>query len=119
MSGTLSMNAKERKTLTILQQHLGGTVTAQEAAAELAITELQFYRIKRRFHEEGDAGLVHRACGRPSNFSYAPMVRNTVLDLYRRKYPDYWPTYFAERLEVKDGYVIEHETLRRWCEERD
>ena len=116
MSGTLTMSEKERITLTILQQHLGGILTTAEAAEELTISVRQFYRIKRRFLEEGDEGLLHRARGRPSNFSFDPVVKNAVLDLYRRKYADYGPTLFAERLEFNEGYVIDHETIRRWLQ---
>ncbi|MBE0645750.1 MAG: helix-turn-helix domain-containing protein, partial [Bacteroidetes bacterium] len=53
MTGTLTMSATERKTLLIVQQHIGGYLTAQEAARELSISERQFYRIKRRYLDEG------------------------------------------------------------------
>ncbi len=114
MVGTLTMNAKERKTLCILQQHCGGSLTVLEAIEELAISERQFYRIKARFLLEGDAGLVHRARGNGSNRGYCAAIREEVLELYRRKYGDYGPTLFAERLEVNEGFVMDHETLRRW-----
>lgn len=114
MPGTLTMNAKERHTLSILHQHLGKLLTVTEAAETLSVSERQFYRIKARFLRAGDAGLVHRGRGQPSNFGFSLSVREEVLDLYRRKYGDYGPTLFAERLEINEGYVIDHETLRRW-----
>lgn len=116
MTGTLMMNAKERKTLSILQQHLGKLLTAQEGAEELGITERHFYRLKVRYAIEGDAGLVHRARGSGSNRGYRLSIREEVLALHRRKYGDYGPTLFAERLEINDGYLIDHETLRRWLQ---
>lgn len=119
MKGTLTMNAKERKIMSILQQHLGQILTIQEAAAEARLSERQFYRIKARFLIEGDAGLVHRARGSGSNRGYAPAIREEVLELHSRKYGDYGPTLFAERLEVNEGYVIDHETLRRWLRAAD
>ncbi|MFZ1731643.1 MAG: helix-turn-helix domain-containing protein [Bacteroidota bacterium] len=76
----------------------------------------EFYRIKARFVADGDAGLLHLARGRPSNFGFSPRVKQEVLDLYRRKYADYGPTLFAERMERNEGYCIEHETLRRWLQ---
>lgn len=114
MKGTLTMNAKERKLLSILHQHAGKILTVMEAAEEAGLSERQFYRIKARFLIEGDAGLVHRARGPGSNRGYDPAIREEVLELHRRKYGDYGPTLFAERLEVNDGYDIDHETLRRW-----
>jgi transposase len=108
------MNAKERKVLSILQQHLGGHLTVEEASALASLSERQFYRIKARYHREGDAGLVHRGRGKFSNFAYHPSVRDEVIALYRTTYGDYGPTLFAERLEINEGYVIDHDTLRRW-----
>ena len=114
MKGTLTMNAKERKLLSILHQHAGKILTVMEAGEEDGLSERQFYRIKARCSIEGDAGLVHRARGPRSNRGYDPAIREEVLELHRRKYGDYGPTLFAERLEVNEGYVIDHETLRRW-----
>jgi transposase len=108
------MNAHERTTLSILQQHLGNLLTVAEASALAGLSERQFYRLKARYKREGDAGLVHRGRGKRSNFAYSTVVREEVLDLYRRQYGDYGPTLFAERLEENEGYVIDHETLRRW-----
>lgn len=114
MKGTLTMTAKERKMLSILHQHIGKILTVAESAEELGISERHFYRLKIRFLIEGDAGLVHRARGPGSNRGYHPSIREEVLELHRRKYGDYGPTLFADRLEVNEGYVIDHETLRRW-----
>lgn len=58
--------------------------------------------------------MVHRARGPSSNRGYDPTIREEVLELHRRRYGDYGPTLFAQRLEVNERYVIDHETLRHW-----
>ncbi|MBE0643391.1 MAG: helix-turn-helix domain-containing protein [Bacteroidetes bacterium] len=75
MKGTLTMSTIERKRISILQQHRGELLTAEEAAAELEISVRQFYWIKARFVTEGDTALLHRARGRPSNFGFSPRIK--------------------------------------------
>jgi hypothetical protein len=75
MSGRLTMSEKERITLTVLHEHLCGILTAAEAAEKLTISVRQFYRIKCRFLEEGDEGLLHRA---RKHRSRRPVVRRSV-----------------------------------------
>jgi hypothetical protein len=62
MKGTPTMNAKERKLLSILHQHAAKILTFVEAAEEADLSERQFYRIKARFPIEGvaDPGIERR-----------------------------------------------------------
>ena len=64
--------------------------------------------------KEGDKGLIHRNRGRPSNRRKAPEVKEMALALYREQYWDFGPTLAAEKLVERDGYEVNHETLRRW-----
>jgi hypothetical protein len=41
-------------------------------------------------------------------------LREIVLALYREQYWDFGPTLAAEKLVERDGYEVDHETLRRW-----
>jgi len=38
----------------------------------------------------------------------------SVLALYREQYWDFRPTLAAEKLVERDGYEVDHETLRQW-----
>jgi hypothetical protein len=69
----------------------------------------------KRFSTEGDAGLVHRRRGQPSNRRYPAAFRDQVLRRYRERYKehDVGPTLAAEKM-AEEGLRVDHETLRRW-----
>jgi hypothetical protein len=41
-------------------------------------------------------------------------VKESVLALYRERYWDFGPTLASEKLFEREGYQVDHETLRRW-----
>ena len=68
-----------------------------------------------RVRQEGDAGLVHRGRGKPSNRRIAEAVKAKILRLYtRRWYGDFGPTLAAEKLAERQGLQVHAETLRTW-----
>jgi hypothetical protein len=71
-------------------------------------------RLLVRYRAEGDAGLVHRARGRPSNRRYPDALRDRVLARVAETYRDFGPTLAAEKLAERDGLVVSRETLRQW-----
>ncbi|MDP2949662.1 MAG: integrase, partial [Chloroflexota bacterium] len=58
-------------------------------------------------------GLVHQSRGRRSNRQTDPDVRQAILQRYDEVYDGFGPTLAVEKL-APEGYVIDHETLRRW-----
>lgn len=66
-----------------------------------------------RYLAEGDGGLVHKSRGRRSNRSTGEGLRQAVVQRYEEVYEGFGPTFAAEKL-AKDGYKVDHETLRRW-----
>jgi hypothetical protein len=63
--------------------------------------------------EGGDAALVHGLRGQPSNHRKDAKLRRRVLQLYRKDYPDFGPTFAAEKLGER-GLEVSPDTLRRW-----
>ena len=57
--------------------------------------------------------MVHRSRGRPSNRRKDPAIREAVIKRYQELYEGFGPTLACEKLE-KEGYQLDHETLRRW-----
>jgi hypothetical protein len=51
--------------------------------------------------------------GRPSNHRKAAKLRRRALLLYRKDYPDFGPTFAAEKLAER-GLEVSPDTLRRW-----
>jgi len=112
--GALAMSQKERSRLVVMSRVREQTMTIREASEMVGVSYRQCRRIYKRYVKEGDKGLVHRNRGRPSNRRKAPGVKEIALALYREQYWDFGPTLAAEKLVERDGYEVNHETLRRW-----
>jgi transposase len=114
MRGRLQMSERERRRLGPLLRVIGGEITLAAAALQMQISYRQARRVLERYRQEGDAGLVHRACGRASPRRKDPAFRECVLELVRTKYADFGPTHASEKLAERDGKAVNRETLRRW-----
>lgn len=112
--GALAMSQKERSRLIMMTRVRDKAMTIKEASEVMGVSYRQSRRIYRRYLEEGDRGLIHRNRGRSSNRGKDYKVKEAVLCLYREQYPDFGPTLAAEKLMERDGYEVDHETLRRW-----
>lgn len=114
MESTLTMSYRETERLKVMSRVEHDELTVAEAAESVQISERQMYRILSRYREEGDAGVLHRLRGRPSNVAYGVSVRKQVLRLYRERYGDYGPTLFAEKLDAYHDIHLSRQTLMRW-----
>jgi transposase len=112
--GPLAMSQKERMRLVMMNRVEEKAMTIKEAAEVMGIGYRQGRRIYRRYVTEGDKGLIHRNRGKPSNRRKPCESKEMVLALYREQYWDFGPTLAAEKLVERDGYEVDHETLRRW-----
>ena len=63
---------------------------------------------------DGDAGLVHRGRGKPSNRRMPEKVQAKVLRLYETRYGDFGPTLAVEQLAARHGITLSDETVRLW-----
>jgi len=112
--GLLAMSQKERCRLFVISRVREKTMTIKEASEVMGVSYRQGRRIHKRYKNEGDKGLIHRSRGRPSNRRKPSELKEIVLALYREQYWDFGPTLAAEKLVDRDGYEVNHETLRRW-----
>ena len=108
------MSRKERDRLKVVAALAEGRLTQIEAARRVRLCERHMRRILRRYEAEGDAGLVHRARGRPSNRRLAEILRRRVMAQVAATYRDFGPTLAAEKLQERDGLAVSRETLRQW-----
>ncbi|MGQ9854626.1 MAG: ISNCY family transposase [Candidatus Oleimicrobiaceae bacterium] len=107
------MSEKERLRKGVFEVVRAGAWSLVEAAEHLNMSYRQCKRSYKRYLAEGDAGLVHRSRGRPSNRRKDDALREAVLQRYEERYEGFGPTLAAEKL-AEDGYEVDHETLRRW-----
>ena len=110
----LTMSAKERDRLPVMRAVISGQITQKEAAEQLDLSPRQVRRIVKRYRTRGDAGLVHKSRGRPSNRRIDPEVKERVLELVEEHYRDFGPTLAAETLAGRHGLEFSKETVRKW-----
>jgi transposase len=112
------MTGKELRRVHVIRQVLEKKLTQVKAATVLGLTPRQVRRLIGRVRQDGDAGLVHRARGKPSNRRIAEPVKAKILRVYETRYGDFGPTLAAEKLAERHGITLSDETLRRWLRER-
>jgi len=108
------MSGKELRRLHVIRQAMDQKLTQRQAGEVLGLTDRQVRRLIERLREEGEAGLAHRARGKPSNRRHAPQLKARVLKLYARDYGDFGPTLAAEKLRERHRITLSAETLRLW-----
>ena len=109
----IEMSQRERDRLKVLHGVKEGQYTQAKAAQLLGLTVRQVRRLQERLDEHGDAGLVHRLRGRPSNRRLDAKLRQRVLREYGQRYADFGPTFACEKL-AELGLDVLPATLRRW-----
>ena len=108
--GAMIMSDKERLRKALLEMVKQKKLTLVQAAIQCEMSYRQILRLYQRYEAEGDAALTHKSRGRQSN-KINPH-QEAIIALYTSKYEGFGPTLASEYLE-KDGYKIDHETLRR------
>jgi transposase len=115
---TVRMSVQELKRVHVIQQAMGKALRQREAGEVLGLTTRQVRRLIQRVRAEGDAGLVHRSRGKPSNRRHLPALKARVLQLYAKHYSDFGPTLAVEKLAERQGITLSAETLRQWLRAR-
>jgi transposase len=108
------MSLKERDRLAAMRAVDAGQITSRQASEQLGISRRQVRRLLRRYEKEGDAGLIHRSRGRPSNSRIASEVKERALELLNEQYSDFGPTFASEKLDERDDITVSKETVRQW-----
>ena len=76
------MSVKERARLGILSKVEADELTLVQAAGLLGVSYRQVRRLRQRYREHGDAGLVHGLRGRPSNRGGDRALREAAIGLF-------------------------------------
>jgi transposase len=111
---TVQMSVTELKRVHVIRQVMNKALRQREAGEVLGLTTRQIRRLIQRVRAEGDAGLVHRSRGTPSNRQYRPALKALALRLYVKHYRDFGPTLAAEKLAERHGITLSAETVRGW-----
>jgi hypothetical protein len=109
----IALSQRERDRLKVLHEVKQEHLTQVEAARRLKVTDRHVRRLLLSVQERGDAAVIHRLRGQPSNRKLAAALEQKILARVRQRYADFGPTLAAEHL-AKDGLQVSRETLRKW-----
>lgn len=110
----VQMSQRELRRLHIIHKAIEGLLKQKEAAELLSLGDRQIRRLIKKVEEEGDAGIIHKSRGKPSNRKLPKKIKDSIIELYRRKYVGFGPLLTAEKLLEQDGITVNDETLRKW-----
>lgn len=110
----MTMSRKEADQIVWFERLKGKEVKQHTSAEALGLSVRQIQRKLKDYQEWGAASLVHRLRGKQSNHRLDPCLKERVLALVLEQYPDFGPTFAAEKLEENHGLTVNHETLRHW-----
>jgi hypothetical protein len=108
------MSNKELDRLTVMKALDSRTIKQKHAAAQLGLSIRQIKRLLKDYRQNGVASLISRRRGRPSNRCLAESIRTNALDLIRKHYHDFGPTFAHEKLTENHDLDLSVETLRQW-----
>lgn len=114
----IPMSRKELSHVSVFAQLAKRAIAQADAAKKLHLSVRQVQRKLRAYRKRGPRSLVHRLRGRPSNHRLPAGLKDRALTLIRDHYPDFGPTFAAEKLAECHGLTIHHETLRLLLIER-
>lgn len=107
----LKMSSKERVRKGVFEMVKQGHLTIKQASKHCKLSYRQARRVYQAYLILGDAGLIHKNRDQQSNRKHPH--QSSIISRYKEKYDGFGPTLASEYL-YKDGYCVDHETLRRW-----
>ena len=107
------MSTTEQRRAWVLTKVMAGEVEVAEAAELLGLSVRSVWRLKRRFADEGPAGLVHGNRGRPSPRRIDESTRYQVRALARGRYDGANDSHLAELLGEREGISLSRVSVRR------
>ncbi len=110
--GAVTLSVREQRRAVVLNQVLAGTLTSEQGAALLGVSERQLRRLRNADVSQGPSGLVHGNRGRRPWHAVPPEVREQVLDLAQHTYAGLNHQHLTEKLEG-EGLSVGRTTVRK------
>ena len=109
---TFLMSQKEISQIGIFERLQNKQMKQKEAGMILNLSTRQIRKKLKAFRRLGPKSLIHGSRGKPSNNQLDPIIKQAALCLIENNYPDFAPTFAAEKLAENHQLIINHETLR-------
>lgn len=113
MSSLLPMSKQELSQYEALQRLLRQEINGSKAAELLDLTIRHIRRLKAKVKAAGAKALIHGNRGKPGNHSVPQKEQQRIAKLLRSRYPDFGPTFAAEKLAQNHGIDRDPKTIRQ------
>ena len=110
----LHMSHQEQSRLEVMHLYIDGQIKQKEAARRMGLSTRQIRRLARGYRKRGCHALIHGSRGKVSNRKIRDELKQQILSLVRKHYPDFGPSFAAEKLAENHDLTVSSETLRRW-----
>ena len=110
----LSMSQQEIDRLTIIEQIKSKRISQKDAARQLKLGTRQVRRLQKRYQAYGASGLISKRRGQSSNNQLSPACKQQAIELIKKRYADFGPTFAHEKLTEQHGLHLSVESLRQW-----
>jgi transposase len=114
----MTLSTEEIRRLEALWALAAGTQSQAQAARSLGLSVRQVKRLWRRYRLAGSTALASGHRGRRPNNAIDPVLKAQILAIHADRYPDFGPSFAAEKLREEHGLEISRETLRSWLIEQ-
>jgi transposase len=112
--GKATITHKELKICVVMQRLVKKQITIQEAAKILKRSTRQVLRIKVRYLEEGDIGVIHKNRGRKPPHSLDDELKKMVIHHYQSSaYKGNNDYHFTELLKEREGISLSRSSVRK------
>lgn len=108
----LAMSKKEIDRLDVLKRLIRKEIKRSHAAKLLSLTTRQVSRLKHALVTLGAVALIHKQRGRPSHHRLPDKERAKIVRLLKETYPDFGPTFAAEKLREIHKIDRDPKTIR-------
>lgn len=109
----LELTVRDIDRLRILNQVQEGRLTQPLAAQQLDLTDRQVRRLCAKMRASGPKGVIHGLRGQPSNHQLPSGRVDKAVQLFKKHYADFGPTFACQKMAERDGIVLGVNTLRR------
>lgn len=110
----VSMSQRELSRFDTLLRVQRRELRAEDAAELLGLSRRQIFQLLDRLREHGADGLVSRKRGGQANRRFPDALKAQAISLVRERYPDFGPTFAAEKLAELHDIHVSREALRFW-----
>ena len=109
----VTLSRDELKRVKVMERVLSGSMTNEEASASLGVTCRHLRRLKSKYNQKGEAGLIHGNRGRKPANSLPEELKAEVLRLRGEKYHDANFCHLADLLARRENIHVSRESVRR------